>query len=463
VNRLLCALSVLFALSASAQQVRYRTADTIYLDAGAAAGIAVGDRYEVVRNGAVIATIEVIFVAERSASAKLVNETSAIVAGDRVRRPGGTERINPPGDDRRAEARRSTETAVTSERRAFALSGTASFDAETDRSLGRLNLRARNIADLPLHARIRTRLSSADNGNRVYEASLAYETERFGVRAGRIGNSPYVGYGYLDGALARVTLLDNLEVGAFGGVQPDLRDLGFDAEATKYGAFVRYFGDTADVTVAAATVEDNPFVAVDGRLLLSENVSVFAHGRAGDEAFDTMIGILMRNVSLTYDRVDPGPDDDLRTTDQVINDFLRQGVRATYRNSYVHVGAGVRTAGSDDDANTFSATAGVSHPNLLGLSMGISATGFSSDLSDGLFAQARVGRRFGPGHSLELSGGALIVDEAAIDKLSTTAYVRGAVWIELPYDLFARGEAEFASGRSASAGNRFSLGAGYRF
>ena len=40
--------------------VRYRSADTIYLDAGTAAGIDVGDRLEVLRGGRVIAEIEVI-------------------------------------------------------------------------------------------------------------------------------------------------------------------------------------------------------------------------------------------------------------------------------------------------------------------------------------------------------------------------------------------------------------------
>ncbi|HEY9421353.1 MAG TPA: hypothetical protein VIW92_08065, partial [Thermoanaerobaculia bacterium] len=65
--------------------MRYRSADTIYLDAGNAAGIDVGDRLEVLRGGRVIAEIEVIFAAERSASAKILNERDAIQPGDRAR------------------------------------------------------------------------------------------------------------------------------------------------------------------------------------------------------------------------------------------------------------------------------------------------------------------------------------------------------------------------------------------
>lgn len=466
-NRTLLAAVLLFALNVSAQQVRYRSADTIYLTVGSADGVVVGDRYEIVRKDAVIATVEVIFVAERSASAKVLDESTPIAAGDAARRVGG-------GTTRPAP--RPSTPAITpalSLRSPFSLSGTATFDAGDDRSLGRLSLRARNIADLPLHARIRARASSEENGNRLYEASLSYEGRLLGARVGRIGNTPYVGLGYLDGALVSVNVASFVQVGAFGGLQPNIRDLSFDSGATKYGAFARVFGDAADLVVAAATVEDNPFVSVDGRWAMTPTVSLFAHGRAGDEAFDTMAGVIAQltprqSVTVSYERVDPGPDDDLRTTDQVINDFLRQGARVSYRGPYATLGAGLRSgdegSGDEREEPTYSATAGLSHPNLFGgVYAGIHATGFSSQLSDGLFAQLRAGRRFGAGHSVELSAGALLVDETALDELSSTAYLRGAVWIELPYDLFARGEAEFTSGDSRNTGHRISLGAGYRF
>ncbi|HEX6100333.1 MAG TPA: hypothetical protein VF432_28725 [Thermoanaerobaculia bacterium] len=460
---ILAAVLLLCALTAGAQQVRYRSADTVYLTIGSAEGVAVGDRYEIVRNDKVIATVEVIFVAERSASAKVINESTPIAAGDAARRVGGATRPAP----RPPATPATTITPALSLRSPFSLSGTATFDAGDDRSLGRLSLRARHIADLPLHARIRARASSEEDGNRLYEASLSYEGRILGARVGRIGNTPYVGLGYLDGALVSVNVASFLQVGAFGGLQPNIRDLSFDAGATKYGAFARVFGDTADLVVAAATVEDNPFVAVDGRWAVTQRVSLFAHGRAGDESFNTMAGVIgqltpRQSVTVSYERVDPGPDDDLRTTDQVINDFLRQGARVSYRGPYATLGAGLRSGDEGDDP-TYSATAGLSHPSLFGgVYAGIHATGFSSELSDGLFAQLRAGRRFGAGHSVELSAGALMVDETALDELSSTAYLRGALWIELPYDLFARGEAEFTSGDSRS-GHRFSLGAGYRF
>jgi hypothetical protein len=460
---ILAAVLLLCALTAGAQTVRYRSADTVYLTSGSAEGVAVGDRYEIVRKDAVIATVEVIFVAERSASAKVISESTPIAAGDAARRVGVGGRVPPPPPLTGGGLKPAL-------RSPFSLSGTASFDAGDDRSLGRLSLRARHIADLPLHARVRARASSEENGNRLYEASLSYEGRLIGARVGRIGNTPYVGLGYLDGALVSVNVASFLQVGAFGGLQPDITDLTFDADATKYGAFARVFTDAADLVVAAATVENSPFVAVDGRWAATNRISLFAHGRAGDESFNTMAGVIgqlrpRQSVTVSYERVDPGPDDDLRTTDQVIDDFLRQGLRVSYRGPYATLGAGIRSGDEDDDP-TYSATAGLAHPNLFGgVYAGVYATGFSSEFSDGVFAQLRAGRRFGGGHTAELSAGALVVDETALGELSSTAYLRGSVWIELPYDLFARGEAEFTSGTSGDSrtGHRVSLGAGYRF
>ena len=77
---LLSLLLLLSALPARAQggppvSVRYRSAETIYLDAGKASGVDVGDRLEVLRDGKVIARIEVIYAADRSASARVLSES----------------------------------------------------------------------------------------------------------------------------------------------------------------------------------------------------------------------------------------------------------------------------------------------------------------------------------------------------------------------------------------------------
>jgi len=69
----------------NAFQVRYRSAQAVYLDAGTLGGLTVGDHLEVVREDRVIAEIEVIFVADHSASCKIVEESERVVADDVVR------------------------------------------------------------------------------------------------------------------------------------------------------------------------------------------------------------------------------------------------------------------------------------------------------------------------------------------------------------------------------------------
>ena len=481
-------ITLLFAFSVSAQlAVRYRTENTIYINAGTAAGVAVGDRFEVLRGGAVIATIEVQFAAEQSASARIVAETTPIQAGDAVRRIGApvTRPAQPP------PAVDATASADASRDWAPSLSGNVSLDHEVNqrdygRTLARASLRARRIAGLPLSLRTRVRLAneSEENRNRLYELSLLYEPfdGRVAVQAGRIGNSPAVGLGYLDGILGRVRILDGFDVGAFYGYRPDIAELSPDTSTTKYGAFVRIAPvPMAELTIAGVATQndsaESSFLAVDGRYSPSERLSLFAHGRAAlsgtvedERDVDTILTAVTRlsastTLTASYERVQPGIDDDLRTTDQLIEDYLRQGFRVTLRHTNFFLGGGIRTGNEDagdGDGNTYFASGGLSHPKLLGLSASLGATAFSSPLSDGLFVNARVGRRFGAGHLAELTAGAMLADEPAMEDFTMTSWLRAGVWIELPYDVFGRAELELTAG-DAPAGHRVNVGVGYRF
>ncbi|HYK04873.1 MAG TPA: hypothetical protein VE974_24175 [Thermoanaerobaculia bacterium] len=482
---------LLFAASAANAQlaVRYRTENTIYINAGSASGVTVGDRFEVLRAGNVIATIEVQFAAEQSASARILSESTPIQAGDTVRRIGApvTPQAQPaPALPGLGGGPRYAGTSV---------SGNVSLDHETNqrdygRTLLRLTGRARRIAGLPLTLRTRVRLAgeTEESRNRLYELSLLYEPfdGRLAMQAGRIGNTPAIGLGYLDGALASFRVIDGFDVGAFYGFRPDVTELTPDTSTTKYGAFIRVAPvPMAELTVAGVQMQndtdESSFVAIDGRYSPSERLSLFAHGRAaiaGEEdeerGVDTILTAVTRlsastTLSASYERIQPGIDDDLRTTDQVLDDYLRQGFRVTLRHPNFFLAGGVRTGDddtnidTDEDRTTYSATAGLSHPSLLfGVGASISAIGFSSPLNDGLFANARFARRFGAGHLAELTAGALLVDEAALEDFTVTSWIRGGVWIELPYDVFARAELELTGGDSP-AGHRVNLGLGYRF
>jgi hypothetical protein len=85
----LAILSIGSSLSAEAEppdiRVRYLSAETVYVSAGTAPGLAVGDKLEIVRSSEVIAEVEVIFVAEHSASCRVVTQQVELRKGDSAR------------------------------------------------------------------------------------------------------------------------------------------------------------------------------------------------------------------------------------------------------------------------------------------------------------------------------------------------------------------------------------------
>lgn len=283
VAAVLAALAAVWPAAAPAQEaapaiaVRYLSADTVYLDAGRAAGLAEGERLEVVREGRVIALVEVVFLAEHSASARLVEASGEVRAGDRVRRlPGapppaaGGEAADdpPPVSDRPPRdtmPRRDTGRpprrpvtrllgTVTADWEGFADGGDAGRDWQRTR-LG-LRLHGRDLGGLPLDLRVRLRseevdrdrpflsglVPESDSRDRLYELALSWDPPdgMWAVRAGRLGTSPYAGIGYLDGALGEVRL-GGVAVGAFAGRRPAIDELGLDGDGSKVGAYLRLF------------------------------------------------------------------------------------------------------------------------------------------------------------------------------------------------------------------------------
>lgn len=85
---LLIGVALLWASVARADtllcNVRSLSAEHVYLGAGSISGLEVGLKGQVTRSGEVIAEIEIVFVAERSASSKVISQVQDIVAGDTV-------------------------------------------------------------------------------------------------------------------------------------------------------------------------------------------------------------------------------------------------------------------------------------------------------------------------------------------------------------------------------------------
>lgn len=551
---LLGLLLLLPALPARAQtgtaiSVRYRSAETIYLDAGKSAGVDVGDRLEVLRGGQVIAEIEVVYAANASASARVLSEREPIQPGDRVRVLGDTS--SPPSEP--PPPRRETPAAEPSpprtaprERpeadRGYGLfrpsrtrvTGALTFDWESwtdganaerdaDRTTARLNLRVRDIAGTPLQLRLRLRsrevsrsrvltggIPASESRDRLYEAALIWNPPDswLDVRVGRLGTSPFVGLGYVDGAVASFKVTDWLAVGGVFGRRPEIEELGFASSGSKAGAFVRLTPSGRDaergLDLLLAGLREEGDLGVSREYVTLETTyhggdrwSFFQHAEvdlntdwrelaARDEAqLSTLSLTALRRLAsgnrlaISFDRFQPYlTEEDRLSPVDVFDSFYRQGLRVSWQTGRtgglnLSVDAGLRTReetvidprfGIVEARETYSLGLGVHHPRLpgLGIFAGANVLGYSSSFADGVVVQTRAGRRLSAGHELSVALGGNLYRTPFEDN-HTLAWGRASLWLELPLDLFGQAEFELLTGDDDVEGQRLRLGVGYRF
>jgi hypothetical protein len=270
-------------LSDRAFTVKYRSAASAYLDAGRAEGLDVGDRLRIVAGTTTIAELEVAYVAELSASCKVLSETRPVQAGDVARLVASPARTTKNDHDTDTDAAASETPAATAASAGSAavsetrlahspsrlpwgrLRGAASFGylrswdrtasaLDFQQRTARLDLGVDEIAGQPLSFRLRARsrqdvrartLSSRtprnERADRLYEFTLRFEPlgEPVAVELGRIGMYRFVGIGYLDGAIVRLRPRPGVQVGAFGGRRIEIAGSSFDGIGRSFGAFVR--------------------------------------------------------------------------------------------------------------------------------------------------------------------------------------------------------------------------------
>jgi len=286
-------------LAASAKfRVKYRSMGNVYLEGGRAQGLNVGDTLRVKAGESIVAELEVIYVAEHSASCRVVSESRPVSAGDEAfaltaRATATAAAASSP----RVEAAPATAapaltatptptpsvrgTAWARVRGGASLGYYRSWD-ESESALdfqqrtGRVDLGLTDIAGQPLSLSLRgrsrqdirartlsLRTPQSERNDRLYELALRYDppSDALQFEVGRVGIYNFVGVGYLDGGIVRVRVRPRLRLGAFGGRAADYEGFGFASEGTKYGAFVnlsqggRYA--TGGYDVALAFVHEN--------------------------------------------------------------------------------------------------------------------------------------------------------------------------------------------------------------
>ncbi len=544
-------LALLAALSSAtraqgspALSVRYRSVDTIYLDSGRAMGLAVGDQLEVVRQGRVIAELEVTFVAEHSASCRLLVEHESVTAGDEVvgmravgdseREPAGevaTALDSAPGPSPSPEempvAGGQPESFVTEPRRpSTRVDGSIAFELESftddsgagldfQRTQLRLNLKVRDIGGTPLQMRIRVRgqenrrarnfsdgAPENESRNRLYEAALLWapRDSRFKLQAGRIGTSPFVSIGYLDGVVGQVRLTRGFDLGAFFGSQPRLDEITFESLGQKFGGYARFSakpqGPASGFQLYLAGIREQgkedvsrDYVAVETHYTPGGRWSIFQRaevdlnqgwrGDVSDSSAQLSLFSLTVNArlsaasrfSISYDRNERYRTEDTRhIPDELFDELARQGLRARLsfgkpRGLQFSLHGGVRHRDDGED-ETYSFGFGLLHPNVAswGLTLGGDVLGYSNRYTDGYVVRGRAAKRMRGGHQLTLSLGGRLSQDNRFGEFEdrSTYWARLGGWAELPRGFYAYGDYEYNAGDDLE-GPRLLGGVGWRF
>ncbi len=246
---------------ASAQEtrceVRYLSADHVYLDAGSAAGLAAGQRVRVVRDGADLAELEVVFAAEHSASCRVVASTGEIRPGDAVVFQPDPALLVPAAAASLPDSMRQRE--EPRQRAEIMASGGPRFDGSVgmvwdhagdgsgrglESDLVTLPFRAL-VSDLGGGLQLRARGSlrhisrdgyglapGAEWRQRVLEVALIQDDPQraWNFAVGRVGSRVAAAAGPFDGVRFDYRVAAGLRLGAFAGFAPQWQDLGFGTD-----------------------------------------------------------------------------------------------------------------------------------------------------------------------------------------------------------------------------------------
>jgi len=541
--RILIAVLLAAAFSVTARaadrtlHVSYVTESTVYVDAGRDAGLEAGERLRIVRDGAEVAVVEVAWVAEHSASCIVTSEIRAVSSGDVAvfADPGGKASPEPhvpepsrpepetpepaptvalpepPNDGYGAVGRIGTVSQPWAK-----TSGSISVRLQTyqegvsgrgfDESTGRINFRLREINGGPLEMRARLRsrdvrrdgLSQSETDDRLYELSLTYDPPegRVAFQVGRLGASPFISLGYLDGVLAAVRFHgETAAVGAFYGLRPEIAELGFDSTGRKYGTFVRLSHRKEETPFYAEAVlagigeyfggeVDREYVSIESRFgarrwSLSQLAEIDLNsgwrkevaGESQQVSNLSVSGWLRAaerfRLSLSYDRRQRFRTLDTRPIpEEQFDDKLRQGLRlgAHYgKPRGLNVSVTVGSQRREGDEPTDSLAASLYHTGLGGgrWLLGADFSGYQGETVEGSLVTLRIRRILGR-HDVGLVVGTSATTVALTGEKRNNEWARLTGTLQLPRRFYVRAEIEYDVGDDLE-GQRLIVELGRRF
>jgi hypothetical protein len=244
--------------------VTFVTTSSAYVNAGKLEGLIEGARVDVVRQGRTVGELKVSFVSSHQASCQIVSVVDSVMVGDSARYlPAPGTAAPPPAVAERGRAaahpasqrsaRRSSTGALRGRIGMYYLTVTQrdSFGGHFAQPSSDLRLGGGGLGGSPLGLAldVRTRRSvralpgtptSTTDQTRVYQAQLYWQAPGSPVRftTGRQYAPGITSVGLLDGAALEINQ-SGWDYGLFGGLQPDLVDLGFSGDISQLGGYVR--------------------------------------------------------------------------------------------------------------------------------------------------------------------------------------------------------------------------------
>jgi len=250
--------------------IKYISAEHVYISGGRNDGLMAGDTLTIVRDNQLVASIQILFVADNSSSCAILNQKLLISTNDiamitkilnedeqmmapKTTEPETTERtIRSP----ELPSYKSEPLGVVSGKTAFQYfyyDDKSPTDLDFSQPTLRLNLTAERLGgrkinfNLKMRSRqnFRSKSYSSNVGknewrNKIYEMSfeIGDKESRYSLEIGRVIPRNISGIGYLDGILLKNNISKSFTAGLFGGTQPRWQYVEFRTALQKYGAFV---------------------------------------------------------------------------------------------------------------------------------------------------------------------------------------------------------------------------------
>ncbi|MEW6015319.1 MAG: hypothetical protein AB1690_08355 [Candidatus Zixiibacteriota bacterium] len=387
---LLFGAAPLLSASETKFRVKYLSVENLYIDGGRADSLSVGDRLSVKGSAGATAELEIVYVAEHSASCRILSSSGTISAGDvaiLVSRAAPPQTAAPtvstplPADTVILPVEKETFSPRPPSQLAGSISllfyhyddnGRAGLDFT--QSTARINLKARRLLGEELTLSIRSRgrydnrrrspapeVSRHSWENRLWEFSLSYEDNAapFNFAVGRILPRRAGSIGYIDGIIIEGRLKENWRIGLLGGVYPDWLYNNPRASLNRGGGYINFtLGDhpglLIDQTIAALgeyhgrTVNRN-YLLVQGRINFVSRFGLYHTAeidinndwrkeKSGKtvslsnlyiNSFYNLSGSL--RVGMSYDNRQNYWSYEIRTLiDSLFDDRIRQGARARF-------------------------------------------------------------------------------------------------------------------------------------